>query len=127
MKRLLFLAVVVSILLIAQRAQAREIAWEWNPNPPAEDVDGYRVYTRSLNSDETPAGEWVEIASVTDGEEYTGTFPDEKFEFGITAFKNFGPEEFPSVEESEKTTLVVPYLTAPTGVRIKITIEIDTP
>lgn len=110
MKTILFLITLVS-------AQAREISFVWNK--PTTPVDGHTIYTKVAD------GNWVNVGEVKSGEEFSGSFPDGEFQITITAFRQVGELDRLKSERSEPLT-VPPAVDVPTGLRIRVLVEVQT-
>lgn len=110
MKTILFAALALVSALVAN---ARQITFAWDANPPAQNVAEYRLFVKAEDGSLTPLG-------TTPGTELQAEIPDTVCTVVAYAVNSLG------LVSDESAPLVIPETpTAPKGLRIKITIEID--
>jgi len=105
------------LLLLIARLKARDITFVWDK--PKDPVDGHIIFTQQGD------GWWVNVGEVKTGEEFTGGFPEGEFRISVTAYRWVGGSKERLQSPMATPLIIPPDIPVPTGLRVRISIEIQ--
>jgi acetaldehyde dehydrogenase (acetylating) len=110
MKALVYLSIFAFLF---RPMMAAPITLEWDANPPSEQIDGYRLYRVIADSQSEVLAEVSSTEATVDLEQGDTVF--------VPAFR--GTEE----SQPSAPLTILPGISRVAGLRIKVTVEIETP